>query len=91
MFPLAGTTGRQYVHGSLYRSFDGWIVSPPEVAALARAARLAPVTPFRDGYQDFDVTGGYRIFSSPSTGTHAVSGVFLRPGYPSSGFRSPTI
>ena len=86
VFSVAGTTGRQYTNGSLYRSTDGWIVSPPDVAALARAARLAPVTPFRDGYQDFEVTGGYRIFSSPSCGTHAVSGAILAAWRPELGF-----
>ncbi|MGN7134470.1 cellulase family glycosylhydrolase [Rhodococcoides corynebacterioides] len=86
VFSVAGTTGRQYTNGSLYRSTEGWIVSPPDVAALARAAKLAPITPFRDGYQDFDVAGGYRIFSAPTTGTHAVSGAILAAWRPELGF-----
>ncbi|MDY6811382.1 MAG: cellulase family glycosylhydrolase [Actinomycetota bacterium] len=77
LFTVTGGHGQQFEHGTRFKTPTGYFNSPPPVAAVARQWRIAPTSEFTSGYQDFEVPGGARIFSSESTGTHIVVGAIL--------------
>ncbi|MGB2921060.1 MAG: cellulase family glycosylhydrolase [Mycobacterium sp.] len=77
VFSVSGGHGQQFERGTRYLTPGGYFNSPPAVAALAREWQIAPISEFTDGYQDFAVPDGARIFSSQATGTHIVLGAIL--------------
>ena len=88
VYPMTRGYGYEFEDGTLYRTYNGFFTSPPAVAALARNYRYVPLSVFANGRQDYDATGGFRIFSRPeTTGTYASYGAILsawteRIGFP---------
>lgn len=70
---------------TLFETPTGIIASPTAVADKARQFGGIPKTPFANGYQDFDVPSGMRIWWSPATGAHAVGGGFVGAWVPQLG------
>ena len=77
VYALTAGFGQEHENGTRFLTNNGWFNSPPEVGRLARYWQYVPVGPFVNGRQDFDIPGGFRIFSQSSTGTHAVYGAIL--------------
>ncbi|WP_170151904.1 cellulase family glycosylhydrolase [Subtercola boreus] len=81
--------GRGYAqeceNGTRFLTNNGWFSSPTDVGTLARRFQIVPSTALVNGRQDFDVDGGFAIFTSASTGTHAVYGAILSTYVPSLG------
>ena len=77
VYALTAGFGQEHENGTRFLTNNGWFNSPPAVGTLARYWKLVPVNAFANGRQDFDIPGGFRIFSQTSTGTHAVYGAIL--------------
>jgi polysaccharide biosynthesis protein PslG len=86
VFTVADGYGQQFERGTRFKTVDGFIDSPPAVAAIARNWQILPTGRFADGYQDFGVPTGARIFTSEPTGTHIVVGSILAAWTPELGF-----
>ncbi|WP_158507159.1 cellulase family glycosylhydrolase [Subtercola sp. Z020] len=76
-YPMGGGAVQECENGSRYQTSKGWFSSPTAVATLARLYQFVPITPFANNYQNFNKTGGFRIFYTPATGAHSVAGVIL--------------
>jgi hypothetical protein len=70
---------------TLFETPTGIIASPTPVADKARQFGGVPKTPFENGYQDFDLPSGMRVWWSPATGAHAVGGGFVAAWVPQLG------
>jgi hypothetical protein len=55
----------------VYETTSGFITSPTPVAQKAGLYGTMPVGPFANGYQDFDMYDGLRVWYSPATGAHS--------------------
>lgn len=55
---------------AVYELASGFVTSPLPVAQKAGFYGTVPTTPFANGYQDFDMYDGLRIWYSPATGAH---------------------
>ncbi|MCW2560215.1 MAG: hypothetical protein JWP55_4179 [Mycobacterium sp.] len=55
----------------VYETASGFVTSPLPVAQKAGLYGTMPVTPFANGYQDFDMYDGLRVWYSPATGAHS--------------------
>ncbi len=92
VYPLQRGFGYEFTEGARYATNNGFFSSPPEVATIARRFRVVPLGTFAYDRQDFDVDGGFRVFSRPdTTGTHAVYGAILAAWSPAIGFPTGTL
>jgi hypothetical protein len=57
--------------GVVYETASGFVTSPTPVAQKAGLYGTVPTTPFANGYQDFDMYDGLRVWYSPATGAHS--------------------
>jgi uncharacterized protein with LGFP repeats len=57
--------------GTVYETASGFVTSPTPVAQKAGFYGTVPVTPFANGYQDFDLYDGLRVWYSSATGAHS--------------------
>ncbi|MBB5165545.1 hypothetical protein [Mycobacterium sp. AZCC_0083] len=56
---------------TVYETASGFVTSPTPVARKAGLYGTVPTTPFANGYQDFDMYDGLRVWYSPATGAHS--------------------
>jgi hypothetical protein len=55
----------------VYETASGFVTSPLPVAQKAGLYGTMPTTPFANGYQNFDMYDGLRVWYSPATGAHS--------------------
>ncbi|MET0454896.1 MAG: cellulase family glycosylhydrolase [Mycobacterium sp.] len=73
-------------NGTRFVTNHGFISSPTDVATVARRNNVIPLGAFANNMQDMDVQGGFRIFTHPTFGTHAVYGALLTAWTSNMGF-----
>lgn len=85
VFALSEGLGQQFENGYRFLTPGGYFNSPEDVGREALLWQVVPSGDFANGSQDFQ-SGQVRIFSNPSTGTHAVPGAILQAWDRSLGF-----
>ena len=73
-------------NGTRFATNHGFISSPTAIATIARRWNLLPLGPLTNGMQDMDTTAGFRVYTRPDLGTHAVYGAILTAWTPNMGF-----
>jgi len=81
--------------GTRYATNHGFLSSPTAIANVARVWNLLPLSAYAGGMQDMDTTAGFRVFTRPDLGTHAVYGAILAAwrsdmGFPKTDQYQPT-
>lgn len=69
----------------VYETASGFVTSPLPVAQKAGLYGTMPTTPFANGYQDFDMYDGVRVWYSPATGAHSARKVIYDAWTPALG------
>jgi hypothetical protein len=70
---------------TVYETASGFVTSPTPVAQKAGLYGTVPTTPFANGYQDFDMYDGLRVWYSPATGAHSARKVIYDAWTPALG------
>ncbi|WP_243636934.1 cellulase family glycosylhydrolase [Rhodococcus sp. Eu-32] len=91
VYPGHDRIGRPYVAqefagGVLFRSANGFAMSPNQVASTVLASGFLPAGPYVQGIQQLDADGGARVFHSERTGVHVVRGAILDAWTPEIGY-----
>lgn len=86
VFPQSYGHAQECENGTRYATNSGFVSSPTAVAAVARAWNVVPLSPLTNGIQDMDVASGFRVYTRPDLGTHAVYGAILAGWQPDMGF-----
>lgn len=77
---------QEFEGGVLFRSEDGYAMSPSEVSAVVLASGFLPAGPYVQGMQQLTADGGARVFYSERTGVHLVRGKILEAWTPEIGY-----
>jgi hypothetical protein len=59
---------------TVFQTTSGFISSPNPVAFKAGSYLLSPISPFANGWQDFNKSTGLRVWYSQATGAHSAAG-----------------
>ncbi|SNT01177.1 cellulase family glycosylhydrolase [Rhodococcoides kyotonense] len=91
VYPGHDRIGRPYVAqqfegGMLFRSHDGYVMSPHQVSAAVLESGFLPSGPYVQGMQQLNADGGARVFYSERTGVHLVRGAILDAWTPEIGY-----